>query len=94
MNKGAFPFELRGMDTLSGDATMSHCFCPLSFVWTKLEDTFSEGITKTCLCYFDPLKRHFYIVKLGFTGVYRILLISAQKHSLWVLVRTASQRQF
>ena len=26
-------------------------------------------ITKTCLYNFDPLKPHFYIVKLGFTGV-------------------------
>ena len=39
---------------------------------------------------FDPLKPHFYIVKLGFTEVYIIFLISAQKHRLWVLVRTAS----
>ena len=46
-------------------------------------------ITKTCLCNFDPLKPHFYIVKLGFPGVYIIFLISAQKHRLWVLVRTA-----
>ena len=37
-----------------------------------------------------PFKPHFYIVKLGFTGVYIIFLISAQKHRLWVLVRTAS----
>ena len=37
---------------------------------------------------FDPLKPHFCIVKLGFTGVYIIFLISAQKHRLWVLVRT------
>ena len=37
-----------------------------------------------------PLKPHFYIVKLGFTGVYIILLISARKHRLWLLVRTAS----
>ena len=35
-------------------------------------------ITKTCLNSFDPLKPHFYIVKLGFTGVYIIFLISAQ----------------
>ena len=35
-------------------------------------------ITKTYLYYFDPLKPHFYIVKLGFTGVYIIFLISAQ----------------
>ena len=27
---------------------------------------------------FDPLKPHFYIVKLGFTGVYINFLISAQ----------------
>ena len=35
-------------------------------------------ITKTCLYNFDPLKPHFYIVKLRFTGVYIIFLISAQ----------------
>ena len=34
-------------------------------------------ITKTCLYKFDPppLQPHFYIVKLGFTGVYIIFLI-------------------
>ena len=51
-------------------------------------------ITKTYLYNFDPLKPHFYIVKLGFTGVYIIFLISALKHKLWVLVRTASSRRF
>ena len=35
-------------------------------------------ITKTYLYNFDPLKPHFYIIKLGFTGVYNIFLISAQ----------------
>ena len=35
-------------------------------------------ITKTYLYTFDPLKPHFYIVKLGFTGVYIIFLISVQ----------------
>ena len=35
-------------------------------------------ITKTRLYNFDPLKPHFYIVKLGFTGVYTIFLISAK----------------
>ena len=40
-------------------------------------------ITKTCLYKFYPLKPHFYIVKLGFTGVYIIFLISAQKYRLW-----------
>ena len=39
---------------------------------------FMLNITETCLYNFDPLKPHFYIVKLGFTGVYIIFLISAQ----------------
>ena len=51
------------------------------------------GITKSYLYNFDPLKPHFYIVRLGFTGVYIIFLISAQKHRLWVPVRTASPRR-
>ena len=38
----------------------------------------SFTITKTRLYNFDPLEPHFYIVKLGFTGVYIIFLISAQ----------------
>ena len=33
-----------------------------------------------------PLKSHFYIIKLGFTGVYISFLISAQKHRLWYLL--------
>ena len=49
-------------------------------------------ITKTCLYSSDPLQPHFYSVKLGFTGVYISYLISAQKHRLWVLVRTALPR--
>ena len=52
------------------------------------------SITKTYLYNSDPLKPHFYIVKLGFTEVYITFLISAQKYRLWVLVRTASMRQF
>ena len=40
---------------------------------------YDQTITKTCLYNFDPLKPHFYIVKLGFIGVYIIFLISAQK---------------
>ena len=49
-------------------------------------------ITKTCVYNFDPLKPHFYIVKLGFTGVNISFLISAQNHRLWVLVRTVMSR--
>ena len=43
-----------------------------------LDEKTSDLIMKTCLYNFDPLKPHFYIVKLGFTGVYTIFLISAQ----------------
>ena len=53
----------------------------------------SQHITKTCLYNFDPLKPHLYIVKLGFTGVYIIFIISAQKYRLWVLVRTEPSRR-
>ena len=38
-----------------------------------------QHITETRLYNFDPLKPHFYKVKLGFTGVYIIFLIFAQK---------------
>ena len=48
-------------------------------------------ITKIYQYNFDHLKPHFYIYsKKGFTGVYIVFLISAQKHRLFVLVRTAS----
>ena len=50
-------------------------------VMTRGEDYKSPGCRihqKTYLYNFDPLKPHFYIVKLGFTGVYIIFLISAQ----------------
>ena len=56
--------------------------------------SFVSVITKICLYNFDPFKPHFYIVKLGFTGVYIIFLITASKHRLWVLVRTVSPRRF
>ena len=61
---------------------------PYPELWCCL--TKPQNITKIGLYNFDPLKPRFYIVKLGFTGVYIIFLISAQKHRLWVLVRTAS----
>ena len=51
---------------------------------------FKPFITKTNLYNFDPIQSHFYIVKLGFTGLYIIFLISAQKYRLWIHVRTDS----
>ena len=53
----------------------------------------SVNIMLTCPSNEHPLTPHFYIVKLGFTGV-SFFLIFAQKHRLWVLVRTASLRRF
>ena len=73
-------FTLRGLDTM-------WIFCHF----------FLQGIqyiTKTYLYNFNPLKPHFYRVKLGFAGVYIIFLISTQKHRWWVPVRTASPRRF
>ena len=41
----------------------------------SIVQTFCNIITKILLYNFDPLKPHFYKVKLGFTGVYIIFLI-------------------
>ena len=67
------------------------CNVLIAFQHTQARLKEDLSITKTYLYNIDPLKPHFYIVKLGFTGVYTIFLISAQKHRLWVLVRTASR---
>ena len=84
---------------LSYSSFVLHCLWEMSWNdWNTLDRMSGlivyllEHITKTCLYNFDPLKPHFCIVKLGFTGVYIIFLISAQKHRLWVLVRTAFER--
>ena len=61
---------------------------------TLESETLHNNHHENILYNFDPLKPQFYIVKLGFTGVYIIFLISVQKHRLWVLVRTASPRRF
>ena len=70
-------------------------YMALTFYHTLFRlSTLNHNIMKAYLYNFDPLKPHFYIVKLGFIGVYIIFLISAQKHRLWVLIRTASSRRF
>ena len=51
------------------------------------------SIRKTYLYSFDPLKPHFYIVKLGFTGGIYYFSYFCSKHRLWVLVRIASTRR-
>ena len=47
------------------------------FSYFPLGDNLHD-ITKTLLYNFDPVKPHFYIIILEFTGVYIIFLISAQ----------------
>ena len=55
------------------------------FLFTLMnKDIFEKwSITKTCLYNADPIKPHFFIVKLGFTGVYIIFLISAKNIDCW-----------
>ena len=56
-------------------------------IWQIILYTASQKLTYINV---HPYKPHFYVVKLGFTGVHIIFLISVRKHRLWVLVRTAS----
>ena len=51
---------------------------PFDIIQLEIRSLKLPDITKTYLYNFDPLKPHFYIVKLGFTGVFIIFLISAQ----------------
>ena len=47
-------------------------------LWHSLGLPYNYFIMKTCPCNVDPLTPHFYIVKLGFTGVYIIFLFLLQ----------------
>ena len=67
---------------------------PVNTIYDMSSRANVRAITKTRLYNFDPLKPHFYIIKLGFTGVYIIFLILLNEHRLWVLVWTASPRRF
>ena len=54
---------------------------PLKCFYSSYAMNTADGMTHKSSrkhAYNDPLKPHFYIVKLGFTGVYIIFLISAQ----------------
>ena len=50
--------------------------CSIIYIYNIIIVFLKLFYQKTCLYNFDPLKPHFYIVKLGFTGVYIIFLIS------------------
>ena len=56
------------------------CFViiPIHYCFDSVYFYNRNTITKTRLYNFEPLESHFYIVKLGFTGVCTIFLISAQ----------------
>ena len=57
----------------------THCRSILNVYKDTIIIYTNQYIPKTYLYNFDPLKPHFYILKLGFTGVYIIFLITAQK---------------
>ena len=73
---------------------VEHCGLPENCYFTKTISRLFNNIMLTSPCNVYPLTPHFYILKLGFTGVYIIFLIFASKHRLWVLVRAASVRRF
>ena len=84
-----YPYTLEYINGLIGAVYVRFNWMHEVYFCQKLP---TYSITKTCLYSFDPLKPHFYIVKLGLTGVYIIYFCS--KHRLWVFVRTASTRRF
>ena len=54
-------------------------FCVYTFPKVQFVYNVAERITKTYPYNFDPIKPHFYIVKLRFTGVYIRFLILLEK---------------
>ena len=72
-----------GNNNKSGAHQQDH-YLSVSFLCDVCFVIAHTSITKIRLYNIDPLKPHFYIVKLGFTGVYMYInfVISAQKHRL------------
>ena len=68
----------RWMGTTLEHSLFAYCIMFLFRRWVQNMAIKFNSITKTRLYNFDPLKPHCYILKLGFTGVYIIFLISAQ----------------
>ena len=70
-------------------------FCLLSFLGYPLEvlsDCSNQSLRTIMItypCSVDPRTRHFYKVKIGFTGVF-IFPYFVLKHRLWVLVRSVA----
>ena len=55
-----------------------HCFLLMACSSIGFSAIQRMHIMKTWLYNFDPLKSHLYVVRLDFTGVYIIFLISAE----------------
>ena len=67
---------------IPGYTLCSFCWyysCVVMVLLLMPRESCASCIRKTCLYNGYPIKPHFYIVKLGFTGVYIIFHISAQK---------------
>ena len=80
-HEGQFPVRFKT------DIRELHCILHLEHSIILLDPCASQSyivhyhvIMKTCLYNFDLLKPHFYIVKLGFTGINIIFLILLKKN--------------
>ena len=71
--------------TLSNQTSRYIRECIRMVIYSRATLVAVTSITKTRLYNFDPLKPHFYIVKLGFAGVYIIFLISIFWAEIWKL---------
>ena len=84
--------ENKGADQLCSYCAADLISCAVTaqliciFVFAYAKSRFSQIIMLTHPCNIDPLKLHFYSVKLWCTGQYIIFLSLALKHRLWVLV--------
>ena len=68
----------------SGSNNLIICIIVRKETIVQKQNLLNNGsFTKTCLYNSEPLKLHFYTVKLEFTEVYIIFLISAQKIYCW-----------
>ena len=81
-SRGRYWYSMLDIYVISSISLLNNCFIICIFFLANCGNNsqlqIAIIITKTRLYNFDPLKPQFYIVKLGFTGVYIIFLISAQ----------------
>ena len=80
-NRGPLDIQKKNQKQKIADSNWLSLFMNTENIKHSLCSTPSTSRKHSCII-LTPLKPHFYIVKLGFTGVYIIFLISAQKHRL------------